>query len=117
MKLGEVITLLKAGYTKADIQELRAAESAPAEPEAAVVPVVSSATAPEEAPAATSPEPAPAADPHAEEISELRRLVDNLTKLVQQQNIRNSAMPAPKSQEQTAEDILATIINPKKEDN
>ena len=116
MKLGEVITLLKAGYTKADIQELRAAESAPAEPEAAVIPVVSSATAPEEAPAAISPEPAPEADPHAEEITELRRLVDNLTKLVQQQNIRNSAMPAPKSQEQTAEDILATIINPKKED-
>ena len=115
MKLGEVITLLKAGYTKADIQELRAAESAPAEPEAAD-PVVSSATAPEEAPAATSPEPAPEADPHAEEITELRRLVDNLTKLVQQQNIRNSSMPAPKTQEQTAEDILATIINPKKED-
>lgn len=115
MKLGEVITLLKAGYTKADIQELRAAESAPAEPEAAVIPV-SSATAPEEAPAATPPEPAPVADPHAEEITELRRLVDNLTKLVQQQNIRNSSMPAPKSQEQTAEDILATIINPIKED-
>lgn len=115
MKLGEVITLLKAGYTKADIQELRAAESAPAEPEAAV-PVVSSATAPEEAPAAISPEPAPEADPHAEEITELRRLVDNLTKLVQQQNIRTSSMPAPKTQEQTAEDILATIINPIKED-
>lgn len=115
MKLGDVITLLKAGYTKADIQELRAAESAPAEPEA-VNPVDSSATAPEEAPAATSPEPAPAADAHKEEIAELRRLVDNLTKLVQQQNIRNSSMPAPKSPEQTAEDILATIINPKKED-
>ena len=115
MKLGEVITLLKAGYTKADIQELRAAESAPAEPEASAIPV-SSATAPEEAPAATSPEPAPVADPHAEEITELRRLVDNLTKLVQQQNIRNSSMPAPKTQEETAVDILATIINPIKED-
>lgn len=114
MKLGDVITLLKAGYSKADIQELRAAESAPAEPEA--VNPVSSATATEEAPAATTPEPAPAADAHAEEISELRRLVDNLTKLVQQQNIRNSSMPEPKSQEQTAEDILATIINPIKED-
>ena len=115
MKLGDVITLLKAGYTKADIQELRAAESAPAEPEAAVIPV-SSATAPEEAPADPSPEPAPAADAHAEEIKELRRLVDNLTKLVQHQNIRNSSMPEPKTQEQTAVDILATIINPIKED-
>lgn len=115
MKLGDVITLLKAGYTKADIQELRAAETAPAEPEA-VNPVSSATAAPEEAPAPTTPEPAPAADAHAEEIAELRRLVDNLTKLVQHQNILNSSMPAPKSQEQTAEDILATIINPKKED-
>ena len=116
MKLGDVITLLKAGYTKADIQELRAAETAPAEPEASAIPV-SSATAPEEAPADPSPEPSPAADTHAEEIKELRRLVDNLTKLVQHQNILNSSMPAPKTQEQTAEAILATIINPMKEDN
>ena len=115
MKIGEIVSLLKAGYTKAEIQELRAAESAPVEPEVPVPvsPESAADAAPEPVPA---PEAAPAVKEKDPEIEELKNLVSNLTKLVQQQNIRNSAMPAPKSQEQTAEDILATIINPKEDD-
>lgn len=110
MKIGEVVQLLKAGYTKSEIQDLMK-EPAPAEP----------AGPAESAPEQPAPEEAPAAEAAApsqteQEIVELRRLVDNLTKLVQQQNIRNSSMPEPKSKEQTSEDILATIINPKKEE-
>lgn len=111
MKIGEVVQLLKAGYTKSEIQDLMK-EPAPAEPAGPAEPAAPA----QEAPAA-EPAPAPEAPSQTEqEIVELRRLIDNLTKLVQQQNIRNSSMPAPKSQEQTAEDILATIINPKKEE-
>ena len=110
MKIGEVVQLLKAGYTKSEIQDLMK-EPAPAEPVGPAEP----------APEQPAPEKAPAAEAAApsqteQEIVELRRLVDNLTKLVQQQNIRNSSMPAPKTKEQTAEDILATIINPMKEE-
>lgn len=109
MKITEVIQLLKAGYTKSEIQDLMR-EPAPAEPEGPAEPI-------DPAPEAPDPAPAPAAPSQTDqEITELRRLVDNLTKLVQQQNIRNSSMPAPKSPEQTAEDILASIINPMKEE-
>ena len=111
MKIGEVVQLLKAGYTKSEIQDLMK-EPAPAEPAGPAEPTKPVQEAPAE------PAPAPEAPSQTEqEIVELRRLVDNLTKLVQQQNIRNSSMPAPKTSAQTAEDILATIINPKKEDN
>lgn len=109
MKITEVIQLLKAGYTKSEIQDLMR-EPAPAEPEGPAEPT-------DPAPDAPDPAPAPAAPSQTDqEITELRRLVDNLTKLVQQQNIRNSSMPAPKTPEQTAEDILASIINPMKEE-
>lgn len=109
MKITEVIQLLKAGYTKSEIQDLMR-EPAPAEPEGPAEPL-------DPAPEAPDPAAAPAAPSQTnQEIVELRQLVDNLTKLVQQQNIRNSSLPAPKSPEQTAEDILATIINPIKEE-
>lgn len=109
MKITEVIQLLKAGYTKSEIQDLMR-EPAPAEPEGSAEPT-------DPAPEAPDPAPAPAAPSQTDqEIAELRRLVDTLTKLVQQQNIRNSSMPAPKTPEQTAEDILASIINPMKEE-
>ena len=109
MKITEVIQLLKAGYTKSEIQDLMR-EPAPAEPDGPAEPA-------DPAPEAPDPAPAPAAPSQTDqEITELRRLVDNLTKLVQQQNIRNSSMPAPKTPEQTAEDILASIINPIKEE-
>ena len=109
MKITEVIQLLKAGYTKSEIQDLMR-EPVPAEPDGPAEPA-------DPAPEAPDPAPAPAAPSQTDqEITELRRLVDNLTKLVQQQNIRNSSMPAPKTPEQTAEDILASIINPIKEE-
>ena len=111
MKIGEVVQLLKAGYTKSEIQDLMK-EPAPAEPAGPAEPAPEQ-PAPEETPAAEAAAPSQT----EQEIVELRRLIDNLTKLVQQQNIRNSSMPAPKTSAQTAEDILATIINPKKEDN
>lgn len=109
MKITEVIQLLKAGYTKSEIQDLMR-EPAPAEPEGPAEPL-------DPAPESPDPTPAPAAPSQTDqEITELRKLVDNLTKLVQQQNIRNSSLPAPKAPEQTAEDILASIINPIKEE-
>lgn len=109
MKITEVIQLLKAGYTKSEIQDLMR-EPAPAEPEGPAEPLDPAPESPDSAPAPAAPSQTD------QEITELRKLVDNLTKLVQQQNIRNSSLPAPKAPEQTAEDILATIINPMKEE-
>jgi hypothetical protein len=120
MKIGEVITLLKAGYTRAEIQEMKNSDSATVTPEVVDHPV-SPDSAAAQAPAETAlpgPETAapdvhetPAPDAHAEEIAELRRLVDNLTKLIQKQNLRDAEIP--KVEPQTAVDILASVINPK----
>lgn len=110
MKIGEIVTLLKAGYTRAEIQEMKNSESVTEQP-AAIEPV-SSANTVDAAPVdPIQPEPAPAVnDSHAEEIAELRRLVDNLTKLIQKQNLRDAEIP--KAAPETAVDILGSIINP-----
>lgn len=109
MKIGEIVSLLKAGYTKAEIQELRAAESAPVEPDVPV-PVSPESTAD----AAPEPAPAPAAAPAVKdpEIAELKQLVSNLTKLIQKQNLQQAELHPPTPQ--TAVDILGSVINPPK---
>ena len=115
MKISEIVQLLKAGYTKAEIAELRAAENEPI----AEVPSVS--PSPAEAgpipPAENAqPEAAPADPAVLQEVQELKNLVGNMTRILQSQNIRNSSMPATMTPEETAENILASIINPIKEE-
>lgn len=111
MKIGEIVSLLKAGYTKAEIQELRTAESAPVEPEVPVPvsPESAADAAPEPVPA---PEAAPAVKEKDPEIEELKNLVANLTKLIQKQNLQNTDLHPPTPQ--TAVDILGSVINPPK---
>ena len=96
MKITEIIQLLKAGYTKAEIAELKDAETAdppkPAEP----------ADEPE---ASVSPAPA-GPDP---EIAELKNMVQNLQKLIQTQNIKNNVRDTV--DDNSVDDILASVIN------
>lgn len=95
MKITEIIQLLKAGYTKAEIAELRDAETI-VDP-----PTHAEPTEPETpAPASAGPDP---------EIAELKNMVQNLQKLVQTQNLKNNVREsAPK---ETAVDILSSVIN------
>lgn len=103
MKIGEVISLLKAGYSKKEIEELRAAEN--------VASAIKEASAPEpepEAPAVIDP-PAAAPAVSGPDNSEILQAIKDLTKTLQTQNIRNDALTPSKPE--TAVDILGSIIN------
>lgn len=100
MKISEVISLLKAGYTKKEIDELRNTEisSASAEPSAIDL-------QPEEAPQPV----AAAAAPTGPDNTEILKAIQDLTKTIQTQNIRNSQLEIPK--QDSAVDILGSLIN------
>lgn len=102
MKITEIIQLLKAGYTKAEIAELREAEAVTDPPKSTSEPEVE----PEmpSAPAPAGPDP---------EIAELKTMVQNLQKLVQTQNIKSNVRDSAKPE--TAVDILASVINGSKD--
>lgn len=113
MKPEDILTLLQAGYTKAEIDAMSAPSPAglPApDPEPAPAPVPD----PEPAPAPTpDPEPAPAPAPapdYGAMIAQLTAQVSGLTKAVQIANLKGTNLPPEKTE--TAEDILAKLINP-----
>lgn len=105
MKITEIIQLLKAGYSKSEIAELRDAELANLPSDS---PSSESAKEPEtptaQAPAGPDPE-----------IAELKTMVQNLQKLVQTQNLKNNVRES--TPKETAVDILASVINGNKSDN
>ena len=104
----DILALSKAGFTAQQIAALAQTVQQPApapvpQPAPAPVPQLAPAPVPQPAPAPVpQPAPAPAKDPILEAIQ-------NLTGIVQNGNILQSQQP-PK--QQTAEDILANIINP-----
>lgn len=108
MELNTILKLLDAGYTKADIDAMTApaAEVTPAEP------VQESVKSAEETPA-EKPEPEMTSD---DILSNLLAEVKGLKAQIQANNIRSDRMNSgPVNADQTAEAILASIINPKKE--
>ncbi|MBP5433239.1 hypothetical protein [Ruminococcus sp.] len=103
MKISEVISLLKAGYSKKEIEELRASENV-------VTPAIEDASAKEEAPQPA--EQTAAAAPSVPDNTEVLQAIRDLTKTLQMQNIRNSEMPV--KQESTV-DILGSLISGQKQ--
>ena len=104
MKIEELIELVRAGYTKEEIQALTAPPAAEPEPE----------PAPEPEP---EPEkPAPAAGPdtfkYENELKEIRASIADMVKNFQAANVQKARMDSPKSND-SAEDILAEWLNPK----
>ena len=102
MKISEVVSLLKAGYTKKEIDELRAAENV-------VTPAIEDASAPEPAAPAVIDPPAAAPAVPGPDNSEVLQAIKDLTKTLQMQNIRNDVLTP--SRPETAVDILGSIIN------
>ena len=103
MKISEVISLLKAGYSKKEIEDLRASENV-------VTPAIEDASVKEEAPQPA--EQAAAAAPSVPDNTEVLQAIRDLTKTLQMQNIRNSEMPV--KQESTI-DILGSLISGQKQ--
>ena len=122
MELNDILTLVKAGYTRAEIEQMER----PGTPDAApvIVPVEEPAQAPQPAPAqvvepAAVPAavPAPAPQPvqaQAEPtMAELMQSIAKLTSAVQANAIAQSVIPGGVTQQTpTAEDMLAEIIRP-----
>ena len=105
MKISEVVSLLKAGYSKKEIEELRAAENVVVTPAIEEMSLDHS-----EAPAPqTEAVPAAAAAPPVQDNSEVLQAIKDLTKVIQAQNVRNDSMQLPK--QDSAVDILGSLIN------
>lgn len=106
MKISEVVSLLKAGYTKKEIEELRAAEN-----------VVTSAiedvseTPKEAAPTVLDPPAAPASP--GPDNSQILKEIQDLKKTLQMQNIKNDTLTPVKKED--AIDVLSSIINGQKQ--
>lgn len=100
MKYEDLMKLVNAGFTKAEIQAMVSAEQPAPEP----------APAPEPEP---EPEPAPAPAPEAnynQAIQQLTDQVSQLTNLVQKSNLLR--MEQPEVKQESAEDVIASIIFP-----
>ena len=111
MNYQELMKLVNAGFTKQEILAITGQLSAEPSPEPAKAPD----PVPEPEPAkAPDPEPAKAPDPVPDAtqsaLDQLTAQVTKLTTLVQRSNILNSEQPELK--QQTAEDIIASIIYP-----
>ena len=94
MTKDEILTLARAGFTATQIAALNSVNTAKPEPAK---------------PEPTKPAPAQPADPA------MTKLLEELTGIkssIQNNNISNSNMP----KEQSADEILASIINPPKEE-
>lgn len=107
MKIEDVLTLAKMGFTKNEILKLAdIGDDADPTPEPGSKP--ESVPAPEPKPEPTpepKPEPAPKPDDYYAKISEQ---MDGILSAIQKSNIIKDQQPKP----MTAEDALASIINP-----
>lgn len=119
MKPEEIITLINAGYTKAEIQAMEqpAPDPEPIAPAPAPKP---EQPAPEPEPDQEQPAPEPeqpalknnSTDEIAKYITALTAQVSSLTKQIQRSNLLNAQQP-PAPEADSAEKILASIITPK----
>lgn len=98
MKYKEIIKLLEAGYSRDEILAMKE-EPAPA-PD------------PKEPEPTPEPEPAPAPDPAADVMKEMKEMFAEMKKELTAMNIMNSRQDS--DEVRTGEDILASIINPVK---
>ena len=106
MDAKNIIALVNAGYTKAEIDAMEApADPATEAPEAPADPAPAADPQPAEAPAA-QPAEAPAAQPQHDQILQA---LERLTNSIMQHNLNQTvAQPA----ERTVQDALAAIIAP-----
>lgn len=104
MDLNDIITLVKAGYTK---EEISAMQTPPTEPAAGPAEVT---TDPQPVPEENAPAPAPAPAPEQGNYEKMEALLNKLINITQGQNINaNMAAAVPT---RTSQDILADVIAP-----
>lgn len=125
MELTDILSLVKAGYTREEIVQMEKPQPADPNPVPAVTPVDDPVPTPEPAKqtaqvvepvAVPAPVPAPAPAPVPQEaqptMAELMQSIAKLTSAVQANAIAQSVIPAGLSNPPSAEDMLAEIIRP-----
>ena len=120
MELQDILSLVKAGYSRDEIAQMEQKQTGLANPVPVQQPVQTAAPAPEPVPAqvvepvpAPAPAPAPAPTPvHEPTMAELMESIAKLTSAVQANAIAQSVIPAGVSNPPSAEDALAEIIRP-----
>ena len=122
MELNDILTLVKAGYTRNEIEQMERPGIPDAAP--AIVPVTEPVQPAEPAPApvnepVVAPAAVPAATPQPVQtqpeptMAELMQSIAKLTSAVQANAIAQSVIPGGVTQQTpTAEDMLAEIIRP-----
>ena len=102
MKLSEVIALIGAGYTKAEIEAMEAGEAKKETPKQVDEPKPETETKPESKP-----------EPPKSDNSELLDAIKSLTAAVQQKNVRNSTQPIDANTDIKAEadKVLLNLYN------
>lgn len=105
MKATEILQLVNAGYTKAEIDAMELPETAAA-PDPIPEPVPEAEPEPDKG----APQPPIKLDPVNPEIQALTKQINDLVSAIQKSNLLNSNMP--ESPRESAEDILANIIAP-----
>lgn len=127
MELSEVLELVKAGYTKDEIEQMAHPQTHLSDPVPAVEPVedaeqveepVTTQLAERVADAVPEPAPEPAPQPQQAQVESKTTLDDvlmsiaKLTSAIQANAIAQSVIPGGLSEAPKAEDMLAEIIRP-----
>lgn len=111
MKLEDILTLVKAGYTREEIANMETPEppaghtAPPSE-----TPETPKPAEPGNPPAKAPEEPKPAAQESAGN-DQVLGAINALTAAIQKMNVQNASIPGG-GEELTAEDMIANIINP-----
>lgn len=112
MELTDILALVRAGYSRAEIEQMEN----PGTPDPVPAPVVEPAPAPvvePVAPPAPAPQPQPVQQEAQPTMAELMQSIAKLTSAVQANAIAQSVIPGGANpQPPTAEDMLAEIIRP-----
>lgn len=123
MELTDILSLVKAGYTREEIEQMEKPQPndpnpvPTVQPVATPVPVAEPANSPTQvAEPVAVPAPAPVPQPAQQEaqptMAELMQSIAKLTSAVQANAIAQSVIPAGVSNPPSAEDMLAEIIRP-----
>lgn len=123
MELTDILSLVKAGYTREEIEQMEKPQPSDPNPVPAVQPVANPVPVAEPTNPPTQvaepvavPAPAPVPQPAQQEaqptMAELMQSIAKLTSAVQANAIAQSVIPAGVSNPPSAEDMLAEIIRP-----
>ena len=113
MRSSDILTLLQAGYTKAEIDAMD--QPAPAQNQEAPAQNQEAPAQNQEAPAQNQEAPAQNQEAPADGYARLEALLNQLVGIQQTNNVNRLNMGSNYEAERSTTDILASVIAPKKE--